>query len=80
MVRLEDAEGRQQRPRAELGHARKILSEVAGDLDDLRPTSQDCIILFGFSRDAALARKFASRTLERHPNLQIAFSNMAPWS
>ena len=55
------------------GDARRILNQAAGDLDDLRPTPHDRIVLFGFSRGAALARKFASRTLERHPNLHIAF-------
>ena len=55
------------------GDARRILKQAAGDLDDLAPTGSDRIVVFGFSRGAALARKFASRMLDAHPELRIAF-------
>ena len=55
------------------GDARRILKQAAGDLNDLAPTGSDRIVVFGFSRGAALARKFASRMLDAHPELRIAF-------
>ena len=55
------------------GDARRILNQAAKDLDDLAPTPQDRIVLFGFSRGAALARKFASKTLKRYSDFHIAF-------
>ena len=48
------------------GDARRILNQAAGDLDALEPTATDRIVVFGFSRGAALARKFASMTLARN--------------
>ena len=55
------------------GDARRILKQATEDLEDLNPTERDRIVLFGFSRGAALARKFASKTLEKHTDLEIAF-------
>ena len=55
------------------GDARRILKQAAGDLDELEPTPDDRIVMFGFSRGAALARKFASIVLGAHPELRIAF-------
>ena len=55
------------------GDARRILNEAAQDLKAEVPTKDDRIVIFGFSRGAALARKFASMTLETYPNLRIAF-------
>ena len=55
------------------GDARRILKQAAKDLKELEPAANDCIVVFGFSRGAALARKFASRVLEAHPELRIAF-------
>ena len=55
------------------GDARRILKQAAEDLAELTPTERDRIVVFGFSRGAALARKFAARTLEGYPDLQIAF-------
>lgn len=55
------------------GDARRILNQAAEDLDELSPTRDDRIVVFGFSRGAALARKFAGRTLEADPDLHIAF-------
>ena len=55
------------------GDARRILNEAVKDLKAEVPTKSDRIVVFGFSRGAALARKFASMTLETYPNLRIAF-------
>ena len=55
------------------GDARRILNEAAQDLKAEVPTKDDRIVIFGFSRGAALARKFASMTLETYPNMRIAF-------
>ena len=55
------------------GDARRILNEALADLEDARPQTQDRIVLFGFSRGAALARKFASMVLEKNTNLRVAF-------
>ena len=55
------------------GDARRVLKQAAGDLEELWPTSNDRIVLFGFSRGAALARKFASIVLGAHPELGMAF-------
>ena len=55
------------------GDARKILKQAAWDVKNLDPREEDRIVVFGFSRGAALARKFASRMLEMYPNLHIAF-------
>ena len=55
------------------GDARRILNEAARDLRDEEPTEKDRIVVFGFSRGAALARKFASITLRAHDHLDIAF-------
>lgn len=55
------------------GDARRILNQATEDLENLKPTKDDRIVLFGFSRGAALARKFASRTLTKNPDLKISF-------
>ena len=55
------------------GDARRILKEAEKDLERLKPTANDRIVVFGFSRGAALARKFASRVLKDHSELRIAF-------
>ena len=55
------------------GDARRILNEACQDLSQASPTEKDRILVFGFSRGAALARKFASITLRDSPNLKIAF-------
>ena len=55
------------------GDARTILKQAAKDLEKLNPTESDSIVVFGFSRGAALARKFASRMPKTHPELRIAF-------
>ena len=55
------------------GDARRILNEAARDLKNEEPTEKDRIVVFGFSRGAALARKFASMTLETYGDLEIAF-------
>ena len=55
------------------GDARRILNEAMADFERAEPTTEDRIVLFGFSRGAALARKFASIVLERNKDLRIAF-------
>ncbi len=53
--------------------ARRILNEAKGDLKEAEPTPADRIVIFGFSRGAALARKFASMVLAEDENLEVAF-------
>ena len=55
------------------GDARRILAEAARDLKRLNPTPDDRIVVFGFSRGAALARKFASTVLAGDAAQAIAF-------
>ena len=55
------------------GDARRILKQASEDLAELDPREGDRIVVFGFSRGAALARKFASTTLAMHDKLGIAF-------
>ena len=55
------------------GDARRILKRAGKDLEQLGPTANDRIVVLGFSRGAALARKFASKTLEAHSDLRINF-------
>ena len=55
------------------GDARRILKEAKGDFDRAEPKPQDRIVVFGFSRGAALARKFASMVLEENEELKVAF-------
>ena len=55
------------------GDARRIVKQAEKDLEELEPTANDCIVVFGFSRGAALARKFASRILEAHSDLRVSF-------
>ena len=55
------------------GDARRIMRQALGDLKGQNPRSEDRIVVFGFSRGAALARKFASRALELYPESTIAF-------
>lgn len=55
------------------GDARRILNEAKRDLEDAQPKPSDRIVVFGFSRGAALARKFASMVLEGNDQREIAF-------
>ena len=55
------------------GDARRILKEAEKDLEKLKPTTNDRIVVFGFSRGAALARKFASRILKAPSDLRVSF-------
>ena len=55
------------------GDARKILKQAEKDLKALEATNRDRIVVFGFSRGAALARKFVSQILKRNPDLRISF-------
>ncbi len=53
--------------------ARRILNEAMADFKVLEPKPSDRIVLFGFSRGAALARRFASMLLKEDPERKIAF-------
>ncbi len=55
------------------GDARRILNEAKADLQAADPTPEDRIVIFGFSRGAALARKFAGLTLKEQGGLKVAF-------
>lgn len=55
------------------GDARRILKEAMGDFDGAKPRPEDRIVVFGFSRGAALARKFASMVLEENKELKVTF-------
>ena len=55
------------------GDARRILNEAMTDFERAKPETQDRIVLLGFSRGAALARKFASMVLEKNKELKVAF-------
>ena len=54
------------------GDAKRILQEARADFDaHYRPG--DKLALFGYSRGAALARKFAAMLLDDHPNCVVSF-------
>ena len=55
------------------GDARRIVDEASADLNDAKPTADDKVVVLGFSRGAALARKFVRNALEHYDNLKIAF-------
>ena len=55
------------------GDARRILNEAKADLTEAEPKPEDRIVVFGFSRGAALARKFASLILQEREELEVAF-------
>ena len=55
------------------GDARRIMGEAMSDLKGCDPTPADRIVVFGFSRGAALARKFASTILSGDAAQEIAF-------
>ena len=55
------------------GDARRILNEAKGDSEESEPKRADRIVVLGFSRGAALARKFASMVLEGNEELELAF-------
>ena len=55
------------------GDARRILKEAMDDFDNAKPKPEDRIVMFGFSRGAALARKFASMVLQENEHLEVAF-------
>ena len=55
------------------GDARGILNEAIGDCKAADCKSDDTIVVFGFSRGAALARKFVSMVLARKLAHEISF-------
>lgn len=55
------------------GDARRILNEAMKDFKAADYKSGDTLAIFGFSRGAALARKFASMILEEHAHCRVSF-------
>ncbi len=55
------------------GDARRILDEATGDFDRARYRAGDRLVVFGFSRGAALARKFVSLILAGDAQCEVAF-------
>ena len=58
----------------ESGDAKRILKEAYTHFNREYAPNDECkIVIFGFSRGAALARKFASTVLKKNPDCKIAF-------
>ena len=55
------------------GDARRILNEAMRDFKEADYQSDDTLVILGFSRGAALARKFASMILEEHTQCRVSF-------
>ena len=55
------------------GDARKILREAEQDFNEVGYQKGDILVVTGFSRGAALARKFASTILNKHQNCEVSF-------
>lgn len=61
------------------GDAKRILEEARADFDAYyRPSNaqngpRDTVAIFGYSRGAALARKFAAQILDDHEDCEVAF-------
>ena len=55
------------------GDARQILDEARKDFDDAEYNPGDTLVIFGFSRGAALARMFASKTLAGNADCEVSF-------
>ncbi len=55
------------------GDAQRILDEAKADFAKADYRAGDKLVIFGYSRGAALARKFASRILAKHRDCVVAF-------
>ena len=55
------------------GDARRILQEAEGDFEAADYQPGDNLVVFGFSRGAALARKFVSRILAVNEDCEVSF-------
>ena len=53
--------------------ARRILDEARADFEKADYQPGDTLALFGYSRGAALARKFASQILDEHEECRVSF-------
>ena len=53
--------------------ARRILDEARADFEQANYQPGDTLALFGYSRGAALARKFASLILDEHEQCRVSF-------
>ncbi len=57
----------------EFGDAERILEEAEQDFKDAGYAKGDTLVVFGFSRGAALARRFASSILASHTQCEVSF-------
>ena len=55
------------------GDARRILNEAHQDFKDAHYERRDTLVVFGFSRGAALARKFVSELLSQNADRHVSF-------
>ena len=56
-----------------LGDPRRILRDAREDFSNAKYKNGDTLVVFGFSRGAALARKFASMILAENQNCEVSF-------
>lgn len=55
------------------GDVRRILQEACDDFSEKKYQDGDTLVVLGFSRGAALARKFASKILDENENCCVSF-------
>lgn len=55
------------------GDAKRILDDAKEDFDGADYQAGDCLVIFGYSRGAALARKFAATLLRDHQHCKVSF-------
>lgn len=55
------------------GDAKRILDDAKEDFDGASYQEGDCLVIFGYSRGAALARKFAATLLRDHQHCKVSF-------
>ena len=55
------------------GDAKRILDDAKEDFDGADYQAGDCLVIFGYSRGAALARKFAATLLREHKHCKVSF-------
>lgn len=55
------------------GDAKRILDDAKADFDSANYQAGDTLVIFGYSRGAALARKFAATLLRDHKHCKVSF-------
>ena len=55
------------------GDAKRILDDAKADFDGANYQAGDTLVIFGYSRGAALARKFAATLLRDHKHCKVSF-------